>query len=57
MILNILFDMILHVISLFDDTHAQEQFNSMLASFPSWVLDTLQERQERHEYPMWVTDR
>ena len=29
----------------------------MLASFPSWVLDTVQERQERHEYPMWVTDR
>ena len=28
----------------------------MLASFPSWMLDTLQERQECHEYPMWVTD-
>ena len=29
----------------------------MLPSFPSWVLETLQERQERHEYPMWVTDK
>ena len=28
----------------------------MLASFPSWVLDTVQERQERHEYPMWRWD-
>ena len=23
----------------------------------SWVLDTVQVRQERHEYPIWVTDR
>ena len=23
----------------------------MLASFPYWELDTVQERQERHEYP------
>ena len=54
MTLNILVDMILPMISLFSDTHAQDKSNSTLASLPSWLWDALQ---DDHEYPMWVTDK